>query len=314
MLVGVLTLAVIAGSTAVAFLLNREDDDKDKTTAAPAPSASALPYPLDTMLVRVDTGGKDRPERKSNVMLLTPGQEKRVPISNTGGDALPEWSRDRKTIALTRNLADGTNEIWLMSADGSNPRKVLENVTGGRVSWSKDGQKLAFIRLVDQRPQLFIVKLDGSEPIQLTYSDASKDDPAWSPDGTTIAYWVDVDKQRLIYLLNVDNPQEPGTPITTKGPAVDPAWSPDGKTIAYTLNTGTGLSDIWLVDSDGTKPRALVTDAAREMDPSWSPDNGWVAFTRGPLDQPKITIAKADGSQEVTLTKEGDREGHPCWT
>ena len=68
------------------------------------------------------------------------------------------------------------------------------------------------------------------------------------------------------------------------------------------------------MNSDGQKPRALVADAAREMDPSWSPDNGWVAFTRGPLDQPKITIVQADGSQEVTLTKEGDREGHPCWT
>ena len=320
MMVGAIIIAVIAGTTAFIIAMNRDEKDNKAGPATPpsaAPSVSTPPYPTQTMLIRKDTGGDFRPDRISNVYLLTPGQPERRLISNTGGDALPEWSRDRQKIALTRNLADDKNEIWVMDKDGSNQRKVIGNVTGGRVSWSTDGTKLAFMRVVGGTAQIFITKIDGSsEPVQLTTSGNRKDDPAWSPDGKEIAYWEDTDGGRQIYALTVTNPQEPGRQLTkgNEGPAVDPAWSPKGDMVAYTRGTGAETSDIWLVDRNGDSARKLTSDAAREMDPSWSPTDGWIAFTRGPLEKPKIVIVKADGTGEETLTKDGDREGHPCWS
>ncbi|PRY33540.1 WD40 repeat protein [Pseudosporangium ferrugineum] len=316
LLAGVLTAAVIAGAATLAVILSRGDGGAKPQGAGPTPTASTLPYPTDTMLIRVDTGGAGRPERKSNVMLRTPGVDEPVLISGTGGDVLPEWSHDRKRIALTRNLDDGRNEIWVMDASGDNARRLLTGVTGGRAAWSKDDTKLAFMKEVDGRGQMFVAPVAGGAPKQLTFSRDLKDDPAWSPDGKEIAYWVERDGQRDVYALTVDDPNEPGRRITEgdTGPAVDPAWSPDGRLIAYTRSTGPGLSDIWAADADGGKARPLTDDPAREMDPSWAPDNSWLAFTRGPLEDPRIIIVKADGSDEVKLTPGDAREGHPCWS
>jgi Tol biopolymer transport system component len=317
-LVGAITLAVIAGTT-VLVALTKGDEPKDPTTAAQpsvSPSVSAPPYPTDTMLVRVDTGGDERPERKSGVYLLTPGQADRTQIANTGGDVLPEWSRDRKRLALTRYLPGGSQAIWVMDADGSNATKVVGDVTDGRVAWSSDGSKLAFMREVDGSPQIFVITIGESKPRQLTRAPGKKDDPAWSPDGETMAYWAYEGGERQIFLLSVDDPQEPGRQITDgeSGPGVDPAWSPDGSTIAYTHGTGKNVSDIWLVGSNGKNAKPLTDHEDREMDPSWAPDGSWLAFTRGPLEKPKIVIVKKDGSMEKTLTANGRREGHPCWS
>ncbi|MEV8503351.1 Hsp70 family protein [Actinoplanes sp. NPDC051475] len=318
LLAGLLTAAVIAAGTTLAIVLNQGggDGDKDKPQQPGAASTAALPYSTDGMLIRVDTGGASRPERKSKIMVLTPGKDERKLISDTGGDALPEWSHDRQRIALTRNLDDGTNEIWVMDRDGKGAKKLVGGVTGGRASWSADDTKLAFMMVVDGRAQMFVMPVAGGEPKQLTSSSDTKDDPAWSPNGKEIAYWVERDGRRDIYALTVADPQEPGRQITDgdSGPGVDPAWSSDGKTIAYTHGTGPGLSDIWAVDADGGNPRAVVEDEAREMDPSWAPHADWIAFTRGPLEAPRIVIVKADGTGEVELTKGDAREGHPCWS
>jgi molecular chaperone DnaK len=267
------------------------------------------------MLIRVDTGADSPPQRKSAIYLLTPGSDTRTKIADTGGDALPEWSHDRTKLAETRQVGD-THEIWVMNADGSGAYKVMGNVTGGRVAWSADDTRLAFIKLVGTVPQMFVITLGEKTARQLTTSTAGKDDPAWSPDGTSLAYWVSVNNVRQSFLLNVADPVEPGKQITkgSAGPGVDPAWSPDGKHIAYTHGTGPGLSDIWLINPDGTNAHVLAKDPVREMDPTFAPDSSWVAFTRGDLTRPKITIMKLDGSQERTLTTGTAREGHPCWS
>ncbi|MFB9364258.1 Hsp70 family protein [Actinoplanes nipponensis] len=317
-LAGAVTLAVIAGTT-LAIALTRGDDRKRQTgAAAPAasPSASAPAYPTARMLIQVDTGGAERPARKSGAFLLTPGRPGRTAVANTGGDVLPEWSRDRKRFAVIRYRPDGGNAIWVMDADGGNAVKVVDDATGGRVSWNQDGTRLAFLRRVGDSPQIFVIKIGEARATQLTRAPGKKDDPAWSPGGGAIAYWTLVDGQPQIFVLNANDPQEPGRQITEgdSGPGVDPNWAPDGMRIAYTHSTGDGTSDIWVVAPDGRDAKRVTDHEDREMDPSWSPDGTWLAFTRGPLEQPRIVITKADGSVEQTLTEGDAREGHACWS
>ena len=324
-MIGALAVALLAGGTTAALLVLNK---KDKPTAgvtptagatAPASAAAQQPaaMPTDTMLIRVDTGGDSGPDRISKIYSFTPGQAARTPLPDSqNGDVLPKWSHSRKQIALTHSSPDGKqSSIYVMNADGSDRRKVADDA-GGRVAWSADDKKMAFMKKVDGVNQIVVLTLATGATRQLTHSSTQKDDAMWSPDGKTIVYWLNKNGIKQIYELQVANPIEPGHQVTGPdvGPANDPSYSPDGKKILFTreLNDN-ATSDIWMVDTDGSDPHRVTSNPAREMDPTWSPDGTWFAFVRGDYNQPTVVIERADGGQEVTLTKAGDREGHPCW-
>jgi Tol biopolymer transport system component len=319
--IGAVVVALLFAGTAAALALilegpsggGRAGGAASIAVSAPA-DTPAPPYPTDPMLTRIDTGDA-WPKSRTAIAMFTPGARARTTIPGTAGHVLPQWSHDRTRIATTRIQKDRYS-VWVMNADGSHARQVVDDTMLARVAWSPDDTTLAFMRTVDNVPQMFTIVIGQSTPQQLTYSKASKDDPAWSPDGKTVMYWATVNKVRQICLLSVDHPQEPVRQVTfgRAGPVNDPSWSPDGKTIAYTHMTGDGLSDIWLIDADGGNARQLTDDPEREMDPTWSPDGTWIGFVRGSLGAPKITIIKADGSQEYTLTRGTAREGHPGWS
>ncbi|MET0425454.1 MAG: Hsp70 family protein [Actinoplanes sp.] len=322
-IIGALSVALLAGGTTVVLALTRDNDkaadpDAAATTPAAPPSAAATDTPVELptarILVRVDTGGESPPARKSKIYFITPGRDDRVelPGSETG-DVLPKWSNDRKQIALTHVNDDGkTTDIYLMNADGSNRRKVLDDA-GGEVSWSADDQKIAFMR----KNQVWTLNLDGSgDTTQLTRSSVKKDDAVWSPAGSTIIYWRDDGGVKQLYELDVAAPKEPGRRITGPevGPANDPAFSPDGSQILYTRELAGGTtSDIWMVDTTGENAHKVTSNPDREMDATWSPDGTWFAFVRGAYTKPTIVVARPDGSDEQLLTRKGVREGHPCW-
>jgi hypothetical protein len=318
--IGAVAAVLLAAGTAAALAMTRNGPIGEKAggPASTAVSASAEtpapPYPTDPMLTRIDTGAA-WPKSKTTIAMFTPGSTARTTVPGTAGQVLPQWSHDRTKIATTR-IDDHGYSVWVMNADGSDARQVVDDTRLARVAWSPDDTTLAFMRTVDNVPQMFTVVIGQSTPKQLTHSNAPKDDPAWSPDGKTIMYWAMVNKVRQICLLSVDDPREPGRQVTSgdAGPGVDPVWSPDGRTIAYTHDTGDGTSDIWLIDADEGNAHPLTDDPQHEMDPTWSPDGTWIAFVRGPIGAPKITIIKAGGSREYTLTRGTAREGHPGWS
>ncbi|BCB76395.1 hypothetical protein GCM10022251_24080 [Phytohabitans flavus] len=298
---------VVAGTAACGPI--RGDETPVDAGTAPAP-----PYPTDPILIRVDTGADNPPERRSSVFVLTPGSDARRQITDSGSDASPKWSHDRKRIVFNRNEND-VNNTYTVNADGSGLTKIIENVSGGRVTWSMDDKRLAFTRSVAGVNQIFVVEPGGSAPTQLTRSTDEKDDPTWMADGRHITYWVKRDGTRQIYALDVAKPSEPGRLIAgpQAGPVNDPAPSPDGKFVLYTRETGPGTSDIWIIGADGSNPHRLTSDPQRDMDPAWSPDGKWFAFVRGELHRPTIMVARVDGSGETLLTASGAREGHPNW-
>jgi hypothetical protein len=319
--IGAVVAALLTAGTVAVVALTRDRLSGGDESGGPASSAVSAPadtptrpYPTDSMLTRIDTGDA-WPKSRTTIAMFTPGGSARTTIPGTAGHVLPQWSHDRSRIATTR-IRNDRYSVWVMNADGSHPRQVVDGTMLARVAWSPDDTTLAFMRSVDSVPQIFTIVIGQSAPKQRTHSKASKDDPAWSPDGKTIMYWATVNRVRQICLLSVDYTPERVRQVTfaRAGPANDPSWSPDGKTIAYTHITGAGISDIWLIDADGRNARQLTDDPEREMDPTWSPDGTWIGFVRGSLGAPKITIIKADGSQEYTLTEGAAREGHPSWS
>jgi TolB protein len=109
-------------------------------------------------------------------------------VSPSGFDASsPAWSPDGERIAFVH-----ADALWIMDADGSNPRPVTECklpscVGDSDPSWSPDGSRLAFVRDEDGGNdfQLWVVGSDGSDPHALTTGPQWNQEPAWNPAPAT---------------------------------------------------------------------------------------------------------------------------------
>jgi tricorn protease len=111
---------------------------------------------------------------------------------------------------------------------------------------------------------------------------AAERDPAWSPDGKSIAYLSDEDGEYALFLRDQSGLGAPRKFALGDSPAFyySPIFSPDGGRIAYLDNR---LS-LWVLDLDTGKNLRIATDAYetpwRTLDPSWSPDSRFVTYTR----------------------------------
>ncbi len=91
------------------------------------------------------------------------------------------------------------SQIYLVSADGSStPRQLTYGDKGAsHPEWHPNGRQLAFVRSVQDKPQIFILPLEGGEAWQLTTEKEGASRPRWSPDGSRILYESDL-PQHLI--------------------------------------------------------------------------------------------------------------------
>jgi Tol biopolymer transport system component len=147
--------------------------------------------------------------------------------------------------------------------------------------------------------QIFLVSL-GAVPEQLTYGSTSvggagaRWDPAWSPDGTQLAYghWLWGSATTAdIYVASGDG--ESRRQLTSDpGWETDPAWSPDGSRIAF-ANTSGAAPSIWLIDAKGGSPALLHMGGYA---PAWSPDGSKIAFVATAGSATVLSVMNADGS------------------
>jgi len=151
----------------------------------------------------------------------------------------------------------------------------------GKAAWSPDGKLIAFEHLGDGDmvpAQIYLMNADGTNVQRLSSSPDvwfSESDPAWSPDGLSIALWSYGHGLATIRLSDSSV-----RTVYHDFPAVAygarPAWSPDGTRIAFVANDGrTGERSIWVVDSLGGSPSELIPNA---YDPAWSPNGNYIAF------------------------------------
>ena len=126
---------------------------------------------------------------------------------------------------------------------------------------------------------------DGSGPDPTHQQPGDDTDPAWSPDGTKIAFASNRDDGNdEIYTMNADGT---GQTSLTNNPAADdePAWSPDGTKIAFTSDRRRQRRDLHDERRRHAAQTKLTNNAAADSTPAWSPDGTKIAFVERPRRQ-----------------------------
>jgi dipeptidyl aminopeptidase/acylaminoacyl peptidase len=193
----------------------------------------------------------------------------------------PAVSPDGQRIAFTRQMADGTFEIFVMNAGGGGEVNLTNNPANDlHAAWSPDGSRIAFNSNRGAGGQLFVMNSDGSGQAPITSVTGSADEPAWSPDGSLIAFTHNTEMGQIG--IAVVHPDGIGfkdlTPLAADN---GPAWSPDGTRIAFNRFNEVSVSHIHLMNADGSNIQGIFTAAdTADSYPVWSRDGTQLIFER----------------------------------
>jgi dipeptidyl aminopeptidase/acylaminoacyl peptidase len=123
--------------------------------------------------------------------------------------------------------------------------------------------------------EIYTILPDGSDRRQLTSTTDGASNPAWSADGTKIAFNCVHGFTFEICTMNADGSGLRQLTPTDGLDGSQPVWSPDGTKIAFLTNR-----DIYVMNADGSGVSRLTNDAYIEFAPAWSPDGTKIAFER----------------------------------
>lgn len=204
--------------------------------------------------------------------------EVKVSGSNTSISA-PTWSPDGSKVAYT-GWTSYTGDIFSANADGSGTPVNVTNTNARdeyHPSWSPDGQKFAFSSYNAGNGTFDIYKInaDGSDagtPVNLSNSGNGMQEfyPAWSPDGSKIAYSLWTGNDYNIYKMDADGNNQISV-VSTGGYEAMPSWSPDGTQLVFTAGYGSYGYDYEIVktNADGSNLTALTTNTAYDSMARW---------------------------------------------
>ena len=158
------------------------------------------------------------------------------------------------------------------------------------------------------------MNVDGSGQHQLTHDPGPDQNPAWSPDGRTIAFKSYRDErplggrkwQEMIYVMNADGSgQRKLTRLSNSDGSF--SWSPDGRRIAF-VSDRDGNDEVYVINVDGSGLRNLTRNPARDGHPKWSSDGRTIGFVSNRGGNRDIYVMNADGSRQRNLTRGIDQQ------
>jgi tricorn protease len=135
--------------------------------------------------------------------------------------------------------------------------------------------------VVEAWGEIFTIPSDKGDIRNLTRTPAvAERDPAWSPDGKSIAYFSDASGEYNLEIRNQNGLGEVKKINLGNPPSFfySPVWSPDSKKIAYSDKR----LNLWYVDLDKGTPVKVDTDyyEGPQFNQAWSPDNKWIVYTK----------------------------------
>jgi TolB protein len=293
---------------------------KPAPSGAPSSPANATTIDLSSLRGRIVFSGG-------------PGQSEDVYIVNADGSGLhrltrdpqadfdPALSPDGNHVAYRhQDQEDSSTEVWVVRDGGSGAHNVSHQAGADwGPNWSPDGRVVWNCqRDLDFGFQACVANADGTGLKVIHPEGAWVEYPAWSPDGTKVAFMGQEpgasgsDPNYNVFVMNAD-----GSDVRrlTDAPGEDgwPAWSPDGTRITFSTTRSdcrnahgpdcrsTGdvgpFEELWIMNADGSDQHRLSSSFGQFS--SWSPDGFYVVFSPG------LSVIRPDGTGQVSITVPG---------
>jgi len=171
--------------------------------------------------------------------------------------------------------------------------------------------RIAFASNFQGDYEIYTIDPDGSNLVRLTNRPGEDWLPAWSPDGSQIAYQYMCAEHGVFHLcfMNADGsdvrclkPTIQGNPVSVQRPA----WSPDGRSFVFSAESMSQPTTVNIISADGSTLTTLSTG----RDPSWSPAGSRITF----MDNGQVFVINADGSGKQQLTNNPGYCMYPTWS
>lgn len=174
---------------------------------------------------------------------------------------------------------------------------IYEKLTGDKGVFST---RIAYVNRQGQKFSLVVADSDGfNEQIVLSHNEPIMS-PAWSPDGSHLAYVSFETGHAVVYVQSLYTNQRKAL-ADFPGSNSAPAWSPDGKQLAVVL-TRDGNSQIYLIRPDGSGLKRITFTTGIDTEPNFSPDGQYLLFTSDRGGSAQIYRLPVDGGKEQRIT------------
>jgi len=323
----------------VAYIVTRLDEAADDYRSAVwlVPTAGGEPRQLTAGAAR-DSSPRWSPDGRTLAFVST-----RAPIVPASPDPSAK-DDDKKDDKQEKQAPKPLSQIWLLPVAGGEPRQLTNRPFGATSpTWSPDGATVAFLSatapeedptvhraeavadervidrlrykhdgrgfVADRYTHLWTVPATGGEPRRLTGGPHDDDQPAWSPDGRSLAFVAnrgpghEHSTVSVLYVVPTAGNADDVRPLVERDARFhSPVWSPDGRTLAFAGHEGAAESGridrLWTVAAGGGDPVCRTADwdvdcsdsgmsdlfAAADLRPAWVDDGAAL-----------LTLASANG-------------------
>lgn len=258
----------------------------------------------------------DYSQNEAGIYLLDArtGEKKRLTKPDAPAvDHTPRFSPDGKNLAFIRYFNSFKREIFVVSADGGEPRQITDdNVRIYGLTWNFDNENLFFTSFRDTN-QLNLWQIstnNASEPKIISTSGKNLNYPAISPDGKTIAF-VEETSDINIHEISSENKSRPI--VRSSRDDHSPQFSPDGKLIVFASDR-TGNYEIWIAESSGENQRQLTDMKSSAGSPRFSPDGKFIIYDVQSAGNSAIYKVSTNGETPVHVTNDDFSNFLPAWS